>query len=111
MFIIFQNLGSFLPASDGGLSNTTRGASVVISSQVGERGSSQLSQALQNSPLSLNFSFNNVSQNVNFFFKSHSVAVLHCMHITLFGVTVHRLRTQTLIDVCSGDSLSRTFTD
>ena len=62
VFILFQNLASFLPASTGGLSNNTRGVSVVISSQVGERGNSRPSQTLKNSPLSLNFSFrNNVS--------------------------------------------------
>ena len=57
VFILFQNLASFLPASTRGLSNNTRGVSVVISSQVGERGDTRPSQTLLDSPLSLNFSF------------------------------------------------------
>ena len=61
VFILFQNLDAFLPASVSGLSDSTRGASVVISSQVGERGTPLRSQLLEESPISLNFSFNSVS--------------------------------------------------
>ncbi|XP_064386909.1 uncharacterized protein LOC135335369 isoform X2 [Halichondria panicea] len=66
VFILFQNLGSFLPTPTDGLSNTTQGASVVISSQVGERGNGRPSQTLQQSPLSLNFTFNEVENPENY---------------------------------------------
>ena len=58
VFILFQNLASFLPSSSRDFNNNTLGVSVVISSQVGERENAEASQTLKDSPLSLNFSFN-----------------------------------------------------
>ena len=59
-FLLMQNLESFLPPSFEGRTNT-RGASVVISSQVGRRNPTSQSQALLDQPISLNFTFDSVS--------------------------------------------------
>ncbi len=93
VFIIFSSLDSFLPTPTGGLSNTTQGASVVISSQVGERGNGRSSQTLRQSPLSLNFTFDVVSNNQIF---CHSVTHNY-----------YRLKITNVIAVCSGTFLSR----
>ena len=77
VFILFNNLASFLPASARGLSNNTLGASVVISSQVGERGYTIPSQILKDFPLSLNFSFE--TDMVNW----HVVVVFQCIYCCL----------------------------
>ena len=72
VFILFQNLASFLPSSSRDLNNNTLGVSVVISSQVGERGYAEPSQTLKDSPLSLNFSFSieNVSYTLSVIINS-----------------------------------------
>ena len=57
-FILFRNIETFLPDSAPSNDTTdsrTRGVSVVMSSQVGER--SRQSQLLTETPLSLNFTF------------------------------------------------------
>ena len=59
-FILIQNVEAFLPTSVSGLADS-RGASVVITSQVGLRESVIPSQVLQENPISLNFTFNTVS--------------------------------------------------
>ena len=59
-FVLIQNVEAFLPPSVSGLTNS-RGASVVITSQVGLRDFVIPSQVLQENPISLNFTFNTVS--------------------------------------------------
>lgn len=61
VFIWFQNLQNFLPSSVKNLSNNTRGASSVVSIQVGRTRVATASAVLLNSPVQLNFSFENVS--------------------------------------------------
>ncbi len=61
VFIWFQNLEDFLSTSVDNLGNNTRGASSVVSIQVGRARSTTTSAVLLNSPVQLNFSFENVS--------------------------------------------------
>ncbi len=61
VFIWFQNLENFLSTSVNNLRNNTRGASSVVSIQVGSRRVATASAVLLNSPVQLNFSFENVS--------------------------------------------------
>ena len=65
VFILFQNLEAFLPTSVSDLGNNTRGASTVVSIQVGERRTPQRSPLLEKYPISLNFTFDKVNFNVN----------------------------------------------
>ena len=99
VFILFQNLASFLPASIHGLSNNTRGESVVISSQVGERGYTGPSHILKDSPLSLNFSFKTDIVN-------YSTQQIVSMYLLL---SLYRRPISRSIDVFSGTSHSRKF--
>jgi hypothetical protein len=60
--ILFQNLEEFLPPSLFGSSDRPNGSSVVYSTQVGDRVTTkQRSEALELNPISLKFTFNEVS--------------------------------------------------
>ncbi|XP_064384244.1 uncharacterized protein LOC135333251 isoform X3 [Halichondria panicea] len=62
VFIWFQNLEDFLSTSVDNLGNNTRGASSVVSIQVGRARSTTTSAVLLNSPVQLNFSFENINK-------------------------------------------------
>ncbi|XP_064388289.1 adhesion G protein-coupled receptor L3-like isoform X2 [Halichondria panicea] len=71
-FILLQNLEAFLPSSARGLGDNTGSASVVISSQVGDRGLTGASVSLKESPILLNFSLQSVQVN-------ESTVQYHCV--------------------------------
>ena len=61
--ILFKNLEDFLPPSLLGSDDVPGGASVVYSTQIGDSASTnEQSQVLEDTPLSLKFTFNAVSQ-------------------------------------------------
>lgn len=61
MHIIFNNLEDFLPAGLFGTNKAPDGASAIFSTQIGDSESSQQrSQVLEDDPLSLKFTFDEV---------------------------------------------------
>ena len=65
--ILFKNLNEFLPSSLLGSEDLPDGSSVVYSTQIGDKNSTkQQSDALEENPLSLKFTFDEVTEYFHF---------------------------------------------